>query len=442
MTKIHPEGRLRDEVLRRLEQIEGSAWTNRLPPAAGFSSEDRRRITEYIGGITRRRRYLDFLIEHYSSRRQALDPAVRQVLRIGTYELVELGRPAHSAVFASVEQAKRLMHGGVGKFVNGNLRAMGRDLESLPRPVTGDAAVDAAIEFSHPDWMARRWVNRYGLAEARELMASNNRRPLYSLRVNTLKTTVAEIGQSLDGLGVSWTRSEYLDEFIRVSRLQAVIEAGLLEEGLVAVQDESAGLVSQVLDPQPGEYILDACAAPCGKTIHSGLLMRNEGRLIGIDVNAERLQRGLRTALKHGLSIMSVLPGDFSTMTPSEAVPMADRVLIDAPCTGLGVLARRPDLRWRRDETAIRELVELQDRLLDAAALFVAPGGYLVYSTCTITPEENEDRVEAFLQRHPGFAVDALDHTISSKVVAGDALATLPHRDGMDGAFAVRLIKG
>lgn len=435
----HPEGRLRDEILRRLERVEGGAWANRLAPASGFSGDDRRRITEYVGGITRRLRRLDFLVDSFSSRSGGIDPLVRQILRIGVYELVELRRAPHSSVYASVEQAKRLVSGGAGRFVNGILRTLMRNEDALPEPQTGDAVADAAIMLSHPDWLVRRWANRFGLDSARRLMEYDNRRPVHSIRVNTQKTTMSDFCETLDRLGVAWSASAYIDGFLRVEKLQSVIGEGVFDAGLAAIQDESAGLVGFALDPRQGEYVVDACAAPGGKMIHAAMLMRNHGRVVGIDLNEKRLSRGAAAARAHGFSIVETRGGDFLKMSPSESLPPADAVLVDAPCSGLGVLARRPDLRWRRSEASIRGLIELQDALLDAAAPFVKSGGRLVYATCTITPEENEERVAAFLARNGDFAPEPVSTRVPQLLVQDGCLASLPHVHEIDGAFAACL---
>ena len=439
--EMHPEGRLRDEILRQLERVERGAWVDRLAPAVVFSADDRRRITEYIGGITRRRRWLDFVIDSYSARAGTIDPVIRHVLRIGTYELTELQRAPHAAVFASVEQAKRLGRMGVGSFVNGVLRSMARDLNHLPEPKSGDDVVDSAILYSHPDWMARRWVERFGIDGARKLMIYNNRRPVHCLRVNTLKTTISDFKRTLDDIEVGWADSPYLPEFLRVTTLQPVMAAGLLRSGIAAVQDESAGLIGRVLRPQPGEFIIDACAAPGGKLVHAGILMENRGRLVGVDVNGKRLESGLAVAGRHGLSIVEGIQADLRTLTPTDSLPEADAVLLDAPCSGLGVLTRRPDLRWRRTEESLVETTALQDQLLDAVARFVKPGGRLVYATCTIEPEENEVRVDAFVRRHPEFALDSASGDLPPSVESEGCMVTLPHVHEIDGAFAARLVR-
>jgi len=245
----------------------------------------------------------------------------------------------------------------------------------------------------------------------------------------------------LDDIGVSWTRSAFLDDYLRVTSLQAIRDAGLFRDGSCAVQDESAGIVVQAVNPQPGEVIVDACAAPGGKLIRMGMLMHNEGRLIAVDPNEERLAMAVKSARQHGITIVEPWCGDFTEFRLGRA-DRVDKVLIDAPCTGLGVLARRADLRWQKTRDSFTDLMALQDKLLDRAVDVVNSGGLVTYATCTISPEENNDRIVALLDRNGGVVRHALPDSIPKSILdANGQLATLPHRDDIDGAFAATVQK-
>jgi 16S rRNA (cytosine967-C5)-methyltransferase len=344
-------------------------------------------------------------------------------------------------VHENVELAKQEVRPGAAGLVNGILRSIDRRREALPAPDTGDAVEDLAIRQSHPTWMVRRWADRYGLEGARELVAWNNQRPVYGLRINTLATSVEAVRQQLDEHEIPWVASPYLDGFVRVQRLQPIIEAGWLEDGLVAVQDESAGLIGRMLDPQPGETIVDACAAPGGKSLYAAIRMRGEGTIHAVDVSTSRMGLVMDAAAAHGTeSMIQPHAVDLREWAISSGVPPADRVLLDAPCSGLGVLAKRADLRWQRSPDDLDELTTLQDELLDAAAQCVRPGGLLVYSTCTIEPEENQQRVMAFLDRHADFTLESVCDAVPEEMRTDDGfLVTLPHRHRIDGAFAARL---
>jgi 16S rRNA (cytosine967-C5)-methyltransferase len=247
------------------------------------------------------------------------------------------------------------------------------------------------------------------------------------------------VGARLDKLGVAWERSPWLDDVLVVHRLQSVLQSGLAREGLVAVQDEAAAMVVRVLDPQPDDAILDAAAAPGGKALYAAERMQNRGRVIAVDVHAGKLRLLSKAAAEHGLSTVATIAADLR-VPGAVLAGGSDRVLLDAPCSGTGVLGRRADLRWHREETDIEVLTHLQDELLDAAAAAVRPGGLLVYATCSIEPEENQQRVEAFITRHSDFSRENVGALVpeAMRTSEGD-YATLPHIHATDGAFAARL---
>lgn len=403
---------------------------------------EERQALEYIAGVTRWRRWLDFLLASaYRGDYETMEPSLRQVLRIGLYDLLFLATPPHAALNEAVELAKKRVRQGAGGLVNGVLRNLLRRKEDLPEPHTGRVAEDLAIRYSHPTWMVERWLDRYGRDATIALLAWNNSRPVYGVRINTLKNPVQDFQQVLNERGIAFTPSPYLDYFVRVPKLQGLVRAGLLAEGYCAVQDESAGLVVALLDPQPGETIVDACAAPGGKATHAAQRMQNTGRIIACDVHEGRLRLVEQSARDQGIPIIETRAGDFRETAPQEDF-QADRVLLDAPCSGLGVLSKRADLRWNRSPEEVRELTQLQDELLDAAAQAVCPGGLLVYSTCTIEPEENEERVVAFLNRHPDFSVESAKGYVPEAMVTPEGYyRTFPPRDQTDGAFGARLRK-
>ena len=408
----------------------------------GDASRTRRQARELVAGVTRWRRQLDFLLEEfYDGDFSSIEPVLQVILRLGLYELLIQETPTHAAVNEYVELAKHELRPGAGHLVNGVLRSIDRSRDDLPEPRTGNVAEDLAIRYSHPSWMVHRWMDRFGSKETEELLAWNNRRPVYSLRVNPLRTSVEEMEAWCEDHDVVAVRSPYLDGVLRVKRLQPFVQEGLLDDGRVAVQDESAGLVVRLLDPQPGETILDMCAAPGGKTIAAALQMQGEGHVLAVDQHEGRLQMVDQSAKAHGVGdVVRTEVADARTLPERPNPPMADRVLVDAPCSGLGVLSKRADLRWRRSLDDLDDLVEIQDALLDAAAALVRPGGVLVYATCTIEPEENEARIERFCSDHPAFALEAAGKRVPAELVTeAGFFASLPHRHQIDGAFAARL---
>ncbi len=402
-----------------------------------------RQATEYVASVTRWRRWLDFLIQHfYRGKFNKMEPTLKQILRVGLYDLLFLETPPHAALNEAVAGAKRMVRPGAGGLVNGILRSVVRQKEHLPTPATGDAADDLAIRYSHPTWLVRRWLDHFGPEETEALLRWNNTRPVYGLRINTFKISAGDFKIMLDDEGVEWEPSRYLDDFVRVRRLQAVLRAGWVEEGRCVVQDESGGLVVRLLDPQPGETLVDGCAAPGSKALYAAARMQNRGRLLAFDAHTGRLRLAEDAARAQGVSILQTDALDLRDLARRNDRPEADRVLLDVPCSGLGVLSKRADLRWRRTPEEIQALTILQDQLLDAASRLVRPGGLLVYSTCTIEPDENKQRIEAFLDRKPDFHVESASGYVPEAVVTPEGfLATLPHRHHVDGAFGARLRK-
>lgn len=429
-------------ALEHLERVRrDDAFVGKLD-ADDEDARTKRQARDLVAGVTRQRRWLDFVLAAaYNGDYDSMEHRLREILRLGLFELLFQSTPTHAAVNEYVELAKRELRPGAGGLVNGVLRTIDRDREYIPSPDTGDEVENMAIRYSHPSWMVRRWLDRFGPEDTAELLQANNRRPMYSVRINPLRTSREEVEAWFEEHDVINVQSPYLDDYVRLKRLQALVEGGVLEDGRVSVQDESAGLIGQLLDPQPGETLVDGCAAPGGKTMDAAARMEGEGTIYAFDIHEGRLERVEDAADTHGISSMvQIESADLREVAERSDPPKADRVLLDVPCTGLGVLAKRADLRWRREPSDIQEMMALQDDLLDAGARLVEPGGLLVYSTCTMEPEENEERVEAFLERHSEFELEPADGHVPDEVVSEDGyLRTFPHVHRTDGAFGVRL---
>ncbi|CAN6196328.1 unnamed protein product [Urochloa humidicola] len=423
----------------------------------GFSTrylEDRdiRLVTVIVAGTVRWKRYLDYLIMSLCSEEKVfreMEPLLLQILRIGFFEILKLDVPAYAAVDENVRLAKVALRPGAGNMVNAILRKLVllKETNSLPLPkIDGDDRAQAralSIIYSHPVWMVRRWIRFHGKDEALRLMNWNNSDPCFNLRVNTSKGyTRADLVKHLESLQVHYEES-IMDEFVRIREgMQAVLQAGLLKDGICAVQDESAGLVVSVVDPQPGETIIDCCAAPGGKTLFMASRLSGQGKIWALDVNKGRLRILMEAAKLHSLDDMITdIHADLRLYT-KETTATYDKVLLDAPCSGLGVLSKRADLRWNRQFEDLEELTCLQDELLDSAATLVKPGGILIYSTCSIDPEENEKRITAFVQRHPEFATHSVCGYVPKEFVTDEGFySSNPTKHSLDGAFAARLVR-
>ncbi|KAM0941702.1 putative 16S rRNA (cytosine(967)-C(5))-methyltransferase [Dioscorea sansibarensis] len=418
-----------------------------------LEDRDLRLVTDIVGGAVRWRRLLDHLILslcHDERTFREMEPLLLQILRMGFFEIVKLAVPPYAVVDENVRLAKVALRPGAGNMVNGILRKLVllKETNSLPLPkVEGDARAKAralAVIYSHPVWMVRRWTNFLGQEEAIKLMNWNNGDPRFCLRVNTSRGyTRTDLVGKLEMLKVPHEPSPCMDDFVRVQMgLQTVIQAGLLREGVCSVQDESAGWVVSVVDPQPGETILDCCAAPGGKTLYMASRLRGQGMIVAIDVNKGRLRILKETSKLHNLDgVITAIHSDLRLYSEKTNLKF-DKVLLDSPCSGLGVLSKRADLRWNRSLEDLEQLVDLQDELLHAASRLVKPGGILVYSTCSIDPEENEERIVMFLRRHPEFAIDPIDRFVPPDFTTKEGFyLSNPVKHSIDGSFAARLVR-
>ncbi len=402
-------------------------------------SQDRQQAQEYIQGILRRRSYLDFLIEQFSTVGIAeMEGFFKNILRLGMYDLLFMdGTPDYAAVNESVEIAKTRISGKSGDVVNAILRRVQREMANLPKPAHEDRTKLIATTFSHPEWMVSRWVARMGERDAFLLMQANNRRPDYFLKVNTLKTASPNFRLRMEKSGVDFEESEWLPDYFKVGSLAEVRSKGWFEKGLCQVQDIAAGFAPAILNPQAGETVYDICAAPGTKTIVMSGMMNNEGTILAIDINGERITKIAENAEHYGAENVKIRRAD----AREERFKLADAVLLDAPCTGTGVLSKRADLRWRRKPEDLEQIVKTQAELLDAAANMVSKGGRLVYTTCSLEPEENMEQIQNFLKEYDNFELQHLGDYLPEEVLSEDGLSyqTWPHKHNCDGHFGVLL---
>ncbi len=404
-----------------------------------LESRDRAEVREYVQNILRRRSYLDFLIDHFSNVDiDEMKPSLKNILRLGIYDMVFMdSTPDYAAINESVEIAKLMLGHRTGDLVNAIMRNLQRDGEELPKPNYKDRIKLVATTFSHPEWLVERWTKRFGEREAFQLMQANNKRPVYYVRANNLRTKTENFKLRMTKNDIPFTESDWLPGYFQVDSVAPFISKGWLEKGFCQVQDIAAGFAPALLDPQPGETIYDLCAAPGTKSIVMSDMMNAEGEILAVDISSERLDKLAESALEYHAENIKVRRADVTELE----LPEADGVLLDAPCTGTGVLSKRADLRWRRDEEGLKSAVELQEKLLDSAAKMVKKGGRLVYSTCSLEEEENMEQVKSFLKRNKNFELESVEGYVADEVMAEDGTAyqTFPHRHNCDGHFGVRL---
>jgi 16S rRNA (cytosine967-C5)-methyltransferase len=402
---------------------------------------DKGLLTELVHGVLRWQNKLDWVLNGFSHGNFAKSEInVKNTLRVALYQILFLDRVPHSAaVNEGVEFIKRIRGDKPAGLVNAVLRNIIRNIDGIRYPDPGEDEVQYLTVFlSHPHWMVKRWLPRYGREETERLMLANNERPGMALRINRLKIDPADFKRRLDENHIVYSASQYLGHFVRVKTLSGIGQMDLFRDGLFTIQDESAALPCQLLDPQPGQRVIDLCAAPGGKTTNVAEMMNNEGEIIALDKYEAKLNLIVSACERLGLRIVKLRAADASQFDD----PPADRVLLDAPCSGLGTLAKKPDIKWKRDLSDITRLNVTQRALLENGARLVKPGGALVYSTCTIEPEENEGIIAQFLEQHPEFHVDPADRFVHKDLVTPQGyVATFPHRHSMDGSFAARLVK-
>ena len=438
------------DILNRIDQADrhpDRLLTDSFKRYRYLTSLDRSFLTELTYGVIRWRGKLDWVIRHFSKiPLEKIEFQSLNILRLGLYQILFLSRtPSSAAVNESVELAKRIRGRGGASFVNAVLRSSIRQKDEIRYPGMGeDPALHLSVVESHPLWLIRRWMEEIGVEETVRFCAFNNRISSLTLRANTLKINRENLMEKLGKEGLKLLPSSYSEEGIVLQDSPPTSELPFLKEGLYVIQDEASQLVTSILDPRPGERILDACAAPGGKTTHTAQKMENQGEIYAVDINKGKLELIEGICERLGVKIVKVLKGDAAASLSVSKEFVFDRVLADVPCSGFGTLRKNPDLKWRRGEKDIQRLSELQLSILTNLSAYVKERGILTYSTCTVFHEENEDVLEKFLEGHPGFQLDRVDEILPGKCrpfIHNGYFKSFPPKNGMDGFFAARLRK-
>ena len=465
LREVHRRGAFADAAL---DHAFGNSQLNDL---------DRRLVTELVYGSVRRMRSIDFIIDKLATKKSSQQPPeLRTILHLGLYQLEYLNQiPPSAAVNTTVQLAKENGFSGLSSFVNGLLRKYTRLTPPTPSYQGGAKSVANSSEqaetkttsnsppyqggaggglnslklpenpvqrlgilHSFPDWLVELWLEQIGETETEQLCEWFNQSPTIDLRINPLKSSIAQIETAFKSQNISVSRIPHLPQALRLNgTIGAIQNLPGYSEGWWTIQDSSAQLVTHLLGPQPGETIIDACAAPGGKTTHSAELMQDEGTIYACDKTASRLKKLKENADRLQMKSIKIHTGD-SRHFP-EFINLADRVLLDAPCSGLGTLHRRADARWRHTPENIQQQSQLQSELLANAATFVKSGGVLVYATCTIHPLENETVIRSFLDSNPHWQIEPPTIDLPVQPSPEGWVKVWPHRNQMDGFFMVRL---
>lgn len=430
------------EVLRRVEEEGAFA----APLLAGLpeelSTEDRSLCYELTLGVLRRQLWLDRALEHFAGRKaDKLDPPVRRALRLGLYQLRFLTRvPARAAVNESVNLVHAARLRSAAPFVNAVLRRAAREPDFDPAAQIEDPFERIAVETSHPAWLVARWAEAFGREEAEAFARANNDSAPAAFRVNTPGPDSDALISQLRDAGLTLKPSRVAPGAWRVEggAGAGALLRGLAAEGKIYSQDEASQLVSHVVGAREGELVLDVCAAPGSKTTHMAALADDRALVVACDLYEHRLRTVVETCARLGVRSVRAV-----ALNAERALPFADgafdRVLVDAPCTGTGTLRHNPEIRWRLAPENIRGLSEVQSRILREAARVLRPGGRLVYSTCSVEREENEDVITRFLDAHADFRQLTAEPAPPELLLPSGAARTWPHRDDVDGFFVAAL---
>lgn len=443
--------KVRETALKALYEIETkSAYSNltlkKLLGNKQFDTRDRAFITELVYGTVTRKLTLDWIISRYSKTKpKKLSRWVLQILRMGTYQILFLDKvPASAACNTSVDLAKKYAKQSVG-FVNAVLRNISRnnDKNTLEDVDALSIAEKLSIKYSFPGYLTEEWITVFGEDFTEQLLSSLLESPDFSVRINTLKTSRNALVEELRNNGIETAPGRFLNEALYIKNVSNISSLDAFLEGRMTVQDESSMLVTTVLDPKPDEKVLDVCAAPGGKTTHIGQLMENRGRIDAWDIYDHKIDLINENAKRLGVEIIEASQND-ALKFMEEAQDKYDRVLVDAPCSGTGIIRRKPDIKWKREKDDFGSLVEIQKKILYNSSRYVKPGGVLVYSTCSLDVRENEQIIAGFLSENRHYEAeplaDCLPQALREKKGVNEGILRLyPHIDGTDGFFIAKM---
>ncbi len=406
----------------------------------GMGREEAALCSRLTYGVLQNRAYLDFLIGSFSARPvEKLTPQVLDALRLGAYQLVFLTKIPHSAALhETVELVKKHANPGAAGYANGLLRSLQRSLDDLPQVPRENELDYLSVTYSHPKWFVGKMKKRLGFAGCEALLRANNEVAPVTARVNTLKTDRETLLGQFAQEGIAARPHEHLKHALVFDSMKGVLQSQTLKEGLFYIQDMASQLCVEALSPRPGDTLFDLCAAPGGKSMLAAQMMENQGSILSMDLHPHKSDLIARNAGTYGITCLQTIPADASKRREA-LVGRADAIICDVPCSGMGVIRKKPDVRYK-DGDHIKVLPPLQLSILENAGAYLKPGGKLVYSTCTVLKEENEAIIAQFLSKNPDFSLESFELPGIGPVEEG-MLTLWPHIHGTDGFFMAKLVK-
>lgn len=433
-------------LLLRIEQDSGYSHLliNNEIKSRNIPPKDESLLTEIVYGTIQRKLTLDYYLGHFVSAKKKMEQWVKLLLKMSIYQMVYLDKvPDHAIIHEAVEISKRRGHKGIASLVNGVLRNVQRN--GVPNTASiKDDIKRLSIQTSHPEWLVRRWVNNYGYETAHPMCHANLRNKAVSVRIQPLRISREEAMDILIQHGFEVKPSPFSKQGIVIEKGN-IIKTDLFKRGLITIQDQSSMLVAELLDPIPEQKVLDTCSAPGGKVTHIAEKMENKGYIHAHDLHQNKLKLINQKAYDLQLSIIHPSQADARKLRKVHSEKTFDRILVDAPCSGLGVIRSKPDIKYNKKEADILKLANIQLDILNEVSPLLKDNGYLMYSTCTIDPEENEKVVEAFLQQNPTFEVDnQFFNDLPTFLQGSDGVTSFgiqlfPHLYDTDGFFLTRI---
>ncbi|MCI9511348.1 16S rRNA (cytosine(967)-C(5))-methyltransferase RsmB [Oscillospiraceae bacterium 50-60] len=432
----------RETALRVLTSCRaGGAWADAALKAQlgrdGLFGPEAALCSRIVYGVTQNRLLLDFYLSAYCSQKpDHLQPPLLDILRIGAYQILFLDKvPDSAAVNTSVELAKAAGRGQAAGLVNAVLRKISQNRDSLPSISEQDEARYLSIRYSHPKWLVKRLLILLGREETERFLAAGNSQPPAAAQVNSLRGTAEELCKSLEAEGVKADFHPWLPDCLLLSGTGELERLKAFRDGAFYIQDPAARLAVMAMDVKPGDRVLDVCAAPGGKSFAAAIAMEDRGRVLACDLHEKKLKRIQDGAERLGLASIETSAADGRRACP-EWIGQFDAVLVDAPCSGLGIIRKKPDIRYKKADELF-SLPVIQHDILDNAAAYVSPGGVLLYSTCTVLPEENGQTADAFLAEHPDFSRETFSLPFLGEVPG--EITLWPQRHGTDGFYICRM---
>jgi 16S rRNA (cytosine967-C5)-methyltransferase len=404
-----------------------------------LSIQEKRWTMEMVYGITRMKLQLDAFIEaSFKGRYRKAQHAVKVLLRMGTFQLKFMHTADHAAINETVNLGKKVGQIKAIGLINAVLRQVqSSDLDMIVSAIDSEQR-KLSVETSHPEWMLERWVSRYTQDDVVALCSHNNQSPQMWIRRNPLKVEQKAFEAYLDKAQIPYERSSILESFYQVENSGALLYTAEFRDGWFSYQNLAAGIVAYLIDPQPNEVVVDVCAAPGGKMAYISELSQGSTPIVACDASSSRLTKVKQAVERLDLKQISIKQLDAAV----EVVPEGNKILLDVPCSGTGVLNRRPDARWKRQESDIESLAEIQTKILMNSWRSVLPGGILIYATCTLEPEENWELIDAIIEQLDSAEIEAIkDEKLKPYIDERGALATLPWKHEIDGMFAVKIRK-